>query len=215
MRANLLSTTASICAVLLVACSNDRADEGRPGNGGDDGESTCASFVKLLVDCGVITGTRLGGCEDDHPLLSCVIDCVENASCEDIEAAYCNLEPNTFVECVTGCESAQPIPEFVCDNGAPIQASWRCDGVSDCPNGEDEACPDGMFTCDSGLSIPAGWQCDGVSDCEAGEDELDCVPGSSVACRDGTSIPASRQCNGVPDCANDEDELDCTKLSCG
>jgi hypothetical protein len=177
MRANLLSTTASICAVLLVACSNDRADEGRPGNGGDDGESTCASFVKLLVDCGVITGTRLGGCEDDHPLLSCVIDCVENASCEDIEAAYCNLEPNTFVECVTGCESAQPIPEFVCDNGAPIQASWQCDGVSDCEAGEDEldCVPGSSVACRDGTSIPASRQCNGVPDCANDEDELDCT----------------------------------------
>jgi hypothetical protein len=212
MRTHLLSA-AAIWAALLVACSSDRGDESRSRNDAGN-DVTCASFVGMLVDCGVITGTRLAGCEDDNPLLPCVAGCVESASCEEIEAAYCNLEPNAFAECATACETSQPTPEFVCNNGAPIQASWRCDGVSDCPNGEDEACPGGMLVCEDGLRIPAGWQCDGVSDCAGGEDELDCGSSPSITCRDGTTIPASRQCDGVADCADEEDELDCTRLAC-
>jgi hypothetical protein len=204
-----------ISSALVVACSNDEPND-RNGASDDpdgNGKPTCQSFVSLLVDCGVITGTRLAGCDDGQPLLPCVTACVESASCEEIEAAYCYLDVNTFADCVMACDAAEPGPEFLCNNGVPIQASWRCDGVSDCPNGEDEACPDGEFVCDSDLRIPAGWQCDGVDDCPAGEDELDCS-GRTITCGDGSSVPASRECDGASDCPDGEDELDCARLTC-
>jgi hypothetical protein len=204
--------TISVGAALVVGCASSESDD-RNTDDGDNGEPTCASFVDLLVDCGVITGIRLAGCDDGQPILPCVTACVENASCEEIEAAYCYFDFNTFADCVTACDAAEPGPEFLCSNGLPIQASWRCDGVSDCPNGEDEDCPEGEFTCDGGLRIPAGWQCDGVDDCPSGDDELDCS-GRTFICDDGSSLPASRECDGASDCAGGEDELDCAKLTC-
>jgi hypothetical protein len=211
MRA-LLWMLVGTCGPLVVACSSDETSP--PDDTGSDGEPTCEKLVSMLTGCRVITGTHLAGCDDERPLLPCLMECVVSSSCEEIEAAYCYLDANAFAECVTACVEAEPEPSFVCGNGAPIEASWKCDGVSDCPNGEDEDCLTGSFTCDSGLSIPAGWQCDGVDDCPDGDDELDCGGGPGFACGDGVTVSASRRCNGVDDCENGADEIDCTRLTC-
>ena len=215
MRTSHAWTILGIGAALVVACSSDEPSGNEDGDDGEDVEATCEGFVSAMVDCGVLTGSRLAGCDDEHPMLPCLMNCVGRATCEEIEAAYCYLDVNVFSNCVTACEEAEPGPVFVCSNGVPIEARWRCDGVADCPRGEDEDCPTGYFTCDDGLEIPAGWRCDGVPDCLGGEDELDCGDVPRVRCDDGTTVPASRECDGFDDCANGEDELDCTKLSCG
>ncbi len=215
MRTRLAWTISGIGAALVVACS-----AGAPGDpeassdgGVDNGEITCARFVRMLTDCGVVTGTRFAGCEDDDAILPCATDCVAKASCAEIEAMYCAASFNDFAQCLDDCQAALPPPEFVCGDGSRIPASFQCDGFADCPGGEDEDCPEGTFTCDSGLNIPAGWQCDGVLDCADGEDELDCT-GAMVDCGNAMSVPASRACDGTRDCPGGEDELDCTKLTC-
>ncbi|MBK6922307.1 MAG: hypothetical protein IPH07_33255 [Deltaproteobacteria bacterium] len=76
---------------------------------------------------------------------------------------------------------------FSCNDGQCIDASWRCDAITDCSGGEDEAnCGnDGGngsggggdcsgFACNDGSCIDASWQCDGYSDCSGGEDESGC-----------------------------------------
>jgi hypothetical protein len=160
-----------------------------------------------------LTGTVLAGCSEDDPLLPCAVACVLDASCQEIEAAYCNFNYNDFATCLDDCQSTLAPPVFHCQDGSRVPARWRCDGARDCPNGEDEQCPLGAFTCTDGLEIPLGWRCDGVADCTSEEDEIDCasVP---FACGDGTMVQRSRVCDGTSDCPGGEDELDCTRLAC-
>jgi hypothetical protein len=198
----------------LQGSSGTGESAGSGGSGPDDQEATCESLVNALTDCDLLTGTRLAGCEDDEPSLPCMMVCIGEASCEELEARYCYLEFNRLAECLEDCQAALPSPEFVCDDRSRIPASFQCDGAEDCSKGEDEDCPEGRFSCDGGLSIPAAWQCDGVEDCPNGEDELACSGDRGVICDDGSRLPASRECDGKDDCPEGEDEVDCARLIC-
>lgn len=206
----------SLAAVSVVlACSGRHHVQEAPASSAPDDKVTCASYVQMLTDCGVIKGTRLAGCADDDPSLPCPAACVAKAECDEIAATYCGGADNDFAECLASCEASLPAREFACSDGKTISMRWRCDGVPDCANGEDEICPKGTFTCQSGLTIPAAWQCDTVNDCPAGDDERRCGQvGKDFSCADGSSIPASQECDGANDCPAGEDELDCTKLTC-
>jgi hypothetical protein len=228
-----------LCVLAAVACGSSEAEDSSAGrgktlgpaggggaagaasggttaDGGSNGavgeEATCASFVEQLFACNVITGTRLAGCEDENPVLPCVMKCVSSAGCAQVQADYCSGAYNDYAACLDECHATLQPAEFVCEGEEPIPASWRCDGLADCENADDEDCPPGEFTCADGLDLPAGWQCDGVLDCRDGEDEADCGP--RVSCGDGTSVPSSRECDGFADCAGEEDERDCVRLKC-
>jgi len=215
MREVLVRTIAGIAVALTVACSSKRtpqpASDGAGGQG-DPQDATCARLVQRLLDCKTISSARLAGCQDDDPTLSCAWKCMNDASCVELKASYCDNAFNSYASCLEACHELKP--QFVCDDGSPIDASWHCDGVNDCPNGEDEVCKPGMFTCNSGLRIPASWQCDKVTDCAGGDDERDCPDGPMISCGNGQSLPASRECDGVEDCAGGDDERGCAKLTC-
>ena len=220
MRAISFWTISGMCVALVVACSSeDPAPAAAPcGNAGagshpDNGQAaSCANYLQRLLDCEVITGSRLAGCADDDPILACAWDCMQKASCAQIKTSYCDDAFNSYAGCLNECNSLPP--PFTCDDGSQIDARWQCDGVADCPNGEDENCVQGTFTCDSGATIPAAWQWDQVLDCTGGEDERDCPGAPMIACDTGESIPASSECNGVADCPQGEDELECAMLTC-
>ncbi len=221
MRTTPARTFAIVSLALAGGCSSHGATvsntaESQPTPSGaqtDDANPTCAGYLKLLTDCGAVTGTRLAGCAATNPILPCATACVRSADCEAIKEDYCDGAYNDFAECLDRCEASLPPPVFVCSDGTSLPASYRCDGVPDCADGDDEQCPRGIFTCENGLMIPAGWQCDGVNDCANGEDERDCgLP--NFTCDDGTSRPPSRECDGTADCAGGEDERDCTRLTC-
>jgi hypothetical protein len=196
-----------------AACSSGTCDHTNDAaNGTRQQPATCVNFIQRLVDCEVVAGTQVSGCEDSDPRLPCLWDCMEKASCKQIKVAYCNDVLNGYAGCVSECHAIEE--PFQCDDGSQIPLVKACDGTPDCPNGEDEDCTQGYYTCADGSQIPESWQCDHLVQCPGGDDEDGCPPGPMFTCDDGTTIDASLQCNGVNDCAGAEDEYNCAKLTC-
>lgn len=200
-------------AALVAGCSSGTCDYPHDGASSSAEEpATCVNFIQRLVDCEVIGGTQVSGCDETDPILPCVWDCMEKATCTQIKVSYCNNVFNGYAGCINECHMMPD--QFKCDDGSHIPLTLACDGTPDCPNGEDEDCTQGYFTCNDGSQIPDSWQCDHLVQCKDGEDEDGCPPAPVFTCDDGTTIDASLQCNGVDDCANAEDEYNCAKLTC-
>jgi hypothetical protein len=201
---------------LVVACGSDDSDcATHDDQTGEAEHATCQTFADKLASCGLVTGSYLGGCTDDNPSVSCVAACFKNASCDQLEAAYCADFVNSFAGCLNECHQANQAPPFECDDGSRLPSGWRCDGAPDCLNGEDELdCPKEMFTCADGSTIPLGWQCDFDADCPRGDDELDCPGSGDFTCNDGTRIPLLKKCDAIIDCEGADDEVDCAMLTC-
>lgn len=215
MQAVLTRTIRALGVALLVGCSTEDGSGEVPEQRNADDSTTCRHLVEQFTRCDMLfSGTHLNGCLDDDPLLPCLSACVEDASCAQLEAAYCDQAFNAYAGCVNECQMGPMLPDFVCSDGMPIPAEFLCDNVEDCRDGEDEDCPEGKFICDDGLPIPLGWRCDSLLDCPDGEDEVDCPEGPMFTCADGVVLPASVQCDGVNDCADGYDELDCVERTC-
>jgi hypothetical protein len=204
-------TISATYVALVVACSSDPC-QNAPAPGTTTEKATCQRWIQRLLDCEVIAGTRLSGCQDDDPILPCTWACMQKATCKQIKSSYCNNSFNSYAGCLNECHESPP--PFVCDDGTQINALRQCDGVSDCPNGEDEDCTQGYFTCNDGKLIPESWVCDNSIDCTGGEDEAGCPPPPMATCETGESILASAECNGVPDCPDGDDEANCARLTC-
>ncbi len=206
-------TISGTYVALAVGCSSGNChDMGKAASGSTEEPATCANFIQRLLDCEVVDGTRVSGCDENDPILPCVWVCMEKATCVEIKSSYCNDSFNSYAGCVNECHMAPE--QFTCDDGSHIPAAKTCDGAPDCPNGEDEDCTQGAFTCHDGSTIPESWQCDGIRQCPAGEDEDGCPAGPMFTCDDGATIDESLECNGVTDCAGGEDEDDCARLTC-
>jgi hypothetical protein len=222
MRTILAFAILGISFALVGACSSSDAD--RPASAGSscpDGglpdaavePVSCANWIQRLIDCQVIAGHRVSGCVEDDPILPCAWACMQNATCTQIKASYCNNSFNGYAGCINECNQ-MPLM-YTCDDGSKIELLRTCDGIPDCPNGDDETdCTTGYFTCKGGQNIPQKWVCDGVVDCPSGEDEAGCPAGPMYTCDTGESLPADRECNGFKDCPNGEDETDCASLTC-
>src|SRR6187401_861964 len=100
-------------AVLLAACSDGDATGPQPPPD-TSVEVSCAAFVAVLTRCDLLTGTRFVGCSDDDPQLACMSACLEEASCEQIAAAYCEHAFNGFGGCLNECNMAAMVPQFTC-----------------------------------------------------------------------------------------------------
>ncbi len=89
---------------------------------------------------------------------------------------------------------------FQCNDGACIDATWKCDQIDDCAGAEDEAnCP-----ADGGGDGDADGGGDGGDGGDGGGESC-----SGFACNDGTCIDASWKCDQENDCAGGEDEANC------
>jgi hypothetical protein len=193
---------------LPIACSAEHHDK----TPDPSQTQSCTNWIQRLVDCKIIAGHRVSGCDDTSYKFPCLWDCTQKATCAQMKGWYCNSAFNSYSGCLNECDML-PIP-FTCDDGSRIDLSKACDGVADCPNGEDEDCTQGYIACDDGTMVPERDRCDGSTDCADGSDEVGCPPGPMFLCDSGDSIPADHQCNGAPDCPDGSDEFDCASKTC-
>lgn len=231
MRISTLGRTPLLAAFALVALSACDGNEGRtastPGLG-EDGEPEEDAVVTFLEEgeYGPIAqylvnnaNTPLpepddGGGEDDAG---------DGGADDDGSADDSGTPPDEPATC----------DGFSCGDGECIDASWKCDELTDCADGSDEAdcgmtddsgggAPCDGFACGDGECIEAGWECDGIVDCSAGEDEANCEGGGDdgggggtcdgFTCDDGQCIDATWVCDDVIDCPGSEDEAACGRV---
>ncbi|XP_064487932.1 atrial natriuretic peptide-converting enzyme-like [Ornithodoros turicata] len=130
--------------------------------------------------------------------------------------AFCRLLPDGLVVCAAECYPE----EWHCRGGRCIQATGRCNGVTDCGDLSDETnCPcdeDVQFRCGKNTScLVLDRRCDGTGDCWDLSDELECPvdePCPEVGayrCHPGHCIARELVCDGVRDCDDGSDEVQC------
>lgn len=173
------------------------------GSGGaEGGGDMCTQAETKLQGCGLIPqGTQIT-CSPPPSDERCEMDCMQNVSCSDLIAEYCNSGGGWMSACWKGCRAGN----FTCRNGLAVASSHRCDGANDCSDGSDETgCS--MLTCKNGHKVRADYRCDGTDDCGDGSDETGCP---TFTCRNGDTILAISQCDGRSDCADGSDEVNCS-----
>ncbi len=193
MRRTSLVAMVALSTLLLGACDEDLG----------------ATIVQKLRKCDLLSAGDFNFPEIDNSSENrCLVDCIVDASCTEIEALVCEGEMDAGLQsCMMSCASDE---EFQCrSSGERIPASWECDCEPDCEDGSDEVdCPpSACFECDGGWIIPQDWVCDCETDCDDGTDEVGCPASACFDCADGGwSIPQEYVCNGFEDCEDGSDE---------
>lgn len=105
-----------------------------------------------------------------HTLASrCSLACYAQATCSELNELDSSTSfPAWLEQCLAPCGE-----RFTCDDGATIEAYWRCDAASDCADGSDErGC--NYDQCDDGQLVREDSKCDGYAHCGDESDEEGC-----------------------------------------
>jgi hypothetical protein len=182
--------------------------------GDDDKHGESGAIAIRLHECDLVSDGDVHPAVGDFQLARCRAQCVADATCEELDAYYCDKDASARL---SDCQAACLAPK--CDGGEKrYTLLQRCDGVKDCEDGADEAeCPkpepDAPKYCDdSGERITVFTRCDGKKDCNDGTDERDCPSPPKMFTCDAKlgnivqQVPESKLCDLERDCLDGSDE---------
>jgi hypothetical protein len=165
-------------------CGGSSAHDGggafETGTGGTGAEAgvpdACSAALAHLQDCGIPIES-LTACDPTEPQSVCEAQCIIEAGCDELVAAYQGTTVDARVLlCSLACTS--PTLVYECADGQLVIVTAVCDGFPDCVDGSDEqGCldPEQWFDCADGTdTVPLSWVCDGNADCSDASDEAGC-----------------------------------------
>jgi Low-density lipoprotein receptor domain class A len=195
--------------ISIASCSSDEATTAA-GSG-----AYCAAQERRLRECAIIGDGRYEACVNYNDAAEvCETRCLDQASCDDLQAFYCSQFDNAVIACFRACTGTE---DFTCADGSTVAMFERCDTVPACSDGSDELdCESFVWTykCRNvDQAIAQEGYCDGVRDCADGSDELpDCNP--ALTCL-GQPVSIWNYCNGLVECSDGTDEpAGCTTGTC-
>lgn len=183
-------------AVILLISSGCKSD------------SKCEKAASKLRGCGLLEAGNTG-CDDipaDEAVeANCLVGCIHQASCKQLDESLCQGEENAVNTCLTSC-LANGGATFSCGGGVMVSSSSKCDGFDDCDDGADEKGCKTIACKTGGQSVVESVKCDGFENCDDGSDEASCP---LFKCKSGELIGLQFKCDEDIDCEDASDELGC------